>query len=150
MLIPKKNGFSVMVNNSASSSHLRILLAEDDATTRKIILLMLERLGYKADIALNGQEVLRAHETKPYDLVLMDIVMPKMDGLEAARKIREREADWPKIIAFTAYLLPDIMEKCIEAGMDGYIAKPVRLKELQAMLKHFDFIASLGESIPQS
>ncbi|MFB3763611.1 MAG: response regulator [Methanotrichaceae archaeon] len=139
-----------MVNNSVSLSHLRILLAEDDATTRKVILLMLDRLGYKADIALNGQEVLRALEMKPYDLVLMDIVMPKMDGLEAARKIREHWKDWPKIIAFTAYLLPDILEKCTEAGMDGYLAKPVRLNEMQAMLKHFDFIASVKRTVPSS
>ncbi len=137
-----------MVNNSVSFSHLRILLAEDDATTRKVILLMLERLGYKADVALNGLEVLQALEMKPYDLVLMDIVMPKMDGLEAASKIRKRWKDWPKIIAFTAYLLPDIMEKCTEAGMDGYLAKPVRLNEMQAVLKHFDFITAAKNSVP--
>ena len=83
-------------------------------------------------------------------LVLMDIVMPKMDGLEAARKIRERWKDWPKIMAFTAYLLPDIMEKCTEAGMDGYIAKPVRLNEMQAVLKHFYFSATVKNPIPLS
>ncbi len=139
-----------MVNNSASFSRLRILLAEDDATTRKVILLMLDRLGYKADIALNGLEVLRALEMKPYDLVIMDIMMPQMDGLETTRKIRERWKDLPKIIAFTAYLLPDIFEKCTEAGMDGYLAKPVRLNEMQAMLKHYDFIASAKKTMPSS
>lgn len=148
MLILKKSGFSVMVNNSDSRSHLRILLAEDDATARKVILLMTERLGYRADAALNGLEVLRALETKPYDLVLMDIVMPKMDGLEAAFCIRKLNKEWPKIIAITAYLLPDILERCTEAGMDGYLAKPVRMKEMEAMLKHFDYIASVRDSIP--
>ncbi len=137
-----------MVNNGDSHSHLRILLAEDDATARKVILLMIERLGYRADVALNGLEVLRALESKPYDLVLMDIMMPKMDGLEAASSIRKHCKEWPKIIAITAYLLPDILERCMEVGMDGYLAIPVRMKEMEAMLKHFDFIASVRSSIP--
>lgn len=137
-----------MANNSNSHSHLRILLAEDDPTARKVILLMIERLGYRADVALNGLEVLRALESKPYDVVLMDIMMPKLDGLEAASSIRKCRKEWPKIIAITAYLLPDILERCTQAGMDGYLAKPVRMKEMEAMLKHFDYIASVRGSIP--
>lgn len=134
----------------ASHSQLRILVAEDDATARKVILLMIERLGYRADVALNGLEVLRALETKPYDLVLMDIVMPKMDGFEAASGVRKHFKDWPKIIAITAYLLPDMLERCTESGMDGYLAKPIRLKEMEAMIRHFDYIVSVRNPIPSS
>ncbi len=93
---------------------------------------MLKRLGYNADAVNNGLQVLKAFENRMYDLVLMDIVMPKMDGFEATKEIRKRypASRQPKIIALTAYILPDGREKCIEAGMDDYIAKPVRISEL--------------------
>ncbi len=129
-----------MARNSASDSHghLNILLAEDDASNRKVTLLMLKRLGYNADVVASGIEVLNALECRTYDLVLMNIMMPEMDGLEATREIRRRWHDRPKIIAFTAYILPDGRERCIEAGMDDYLAKPVHLEDLRAVLERFE------------
>jgi len=116
---------------------LAILLAEDDPSNRKVTLLMLRRLGHHADVAVDGIEVLRALEYRLYDVVLMNIRMPKMDGIEATRKIRMHWQDRPKIVAFTAYVLPGIKERCLEAGMDDYLGKPVKLDELAAVLEKY-------------
>lgn len=97
---------------------------------------MLKKLGYKADIAANGIEALQALERQHYDVVLMDVRMPEMDGLEATRITRQRwPDDGPKIIAITAYALEGDREKCLAAGMDGYISKPIQLKELSQALE---------------
>ncbi len=117
------------------TASLSILLAEDDALNRKVTLLMLKRLGHRADVALNGIEVLHALERRPYDVVLMNIRMPKMDGIETTRKIRGRWQFRPRIVAYTAYVLPGIKERCLEAGMDDYLGKPVKLNELAAVLE---------------
>jgi CheY-like chemotaxis protein len=110
-------------------------LAEDNVSSQKVALQILKRLGYRADVAANGIEVLQALERQPYDLVLMDVRMPEMNGLEATRIIRKR---WPDselaIIAVTAYALEGDREKCLEAGMDGYISKPVRIEDLAGQL----------------
>ena len=99
---------------------------------------ILKRLGYKADVAANGIEVLQALERQPYDLVFMDIRMPEMNGLEATRIIRQRWPDnGPTIVAITAYALEGDKEKCIEAGMDDYISKPIRVNELAEVLKKY-------------
>ena len=115
---------------------LRILLAEDNVSSQKVAHEMLKRLGCRADIASNGLEVLRALENEDFDVVLMDLRMPEMDGLEATRIIRER---WPdrklKIIALTAHVLPGDPERCLEAGMDGYISKPLRKEDLAQELE---------------
>lgn len=113
---------------------LRILLAEDNAVNQKVALQMLKRLGYSADVAANGLEVLQALERQPYDIVLMDIQMPEMNGIDAAKKIRELWPNGPKIIAITAYALEGDKEKCIQAGMDYYISKPIQVGELQSAL----------------
>jgi signal transduction histidine kinase len=113
---------------------LRILLAEDNAVNQKVALQMLKRLGYNADVAANGLEVLQALERQPYDVVLMDIQMPEMDGIDAAKRIRERWPNGPKIIAITAYALEGDREKCFKAGMDDYIAKPIQIEELRSVL----------------
>jgi CheY-like chemotaxis protein len=105
---------------------------------------MLHKLGYRADVAANGLEVLAALDRQDYDVILMDIQMPEMDGLDAARKIRENRPTWPKIIAITAFAMEGDKEKCIESGMDGYISKPVNLEELRAILSS-DFSA-IGEA----
>jgi signal transduction histidine kinase/DNA-binding response OmpR family regulator len=116
---------------------LRILLAEDNVVNQKVALRTLERMGYRADVAANGLEVIDALERQPYDVVLMDIQMPEMDGLEATRRIRQRwsTARQPRIIAMTANAMQSDQELCVEAGMDDYISKPVRIEDLIAALE---------------
>lgn len=125
------------VNAKYNVSPSRILLAEDNESNRKVTSLMLERLGYKVDMARNGIEVLEALRRRSYALVLMNIGMPKMDGIETTREIRRRWHNNLKIIAITAYVLPGIRTICLEAGMDDYIGKPVRFEDLVKVLgKH--------------
>ncbi|HWQ18998.1 MAG TPA: response regulator [Methanotrichaceae archaeon] len=114
---------------------MRILLAEDNMVNQRVALRMLSRLGYKADAVANGVEVLQALERQPYDLILMDIQMPEMDGLEAARRIRQFWPLGPKIIAMTAYALEGDQEMCLDAGMHGYISKPVKVEDLKAAIQ---------------
>ena len=115
---------------------LRILLAEDNAVNVKLALRLLERIGYTADVAENGFEVLDKVEREPYDVVLMDVQMPEMDGLEATRRIRRQ---WPhrplRIIAMTANAMGGDREMCLAAGMDDYLSKPVRPQLLAAALE---------------
>jgi PAS domain S-box-containing protein len=118
-------------------SALRILLAEDNAMNQKVALRLLERLGYRADVAANGLEAIEALERRPYDVVLMDVQMPELDGLDATRRICEL---WPAesrpyIVAMTANALPEDREACLAAGMNDYVAKPIRTEELAAALK---------------
>ncbi|HWQ20807.1 MAG TPA: PAS domain S-box protein [Methanotrichaceae archaeon] len=120
--------------NNNSHANMRILIAEDNAINQRVIRQMLKKLGYRADIAADGLEVLEALELQPYDLVLMDIQMPEMDGFEATKEIRKRWPLGPKILALTAYALKGDREKCLEAGMDGYISKPVKMDDLSAAL----------------
>jgi PAS domain S-box-containing protein len=113
-----------------------ILLVEDNPVNQKMALLMLKKLGYNADKASNGREALAALEAKSYDLILMDVQMPEMDGLDATREIRKR---WPssstKIVALTAHAIAGDKEKCLQAGMDAYICKPIDLDDLKAALE---------------
>ena len=113
---------------------LRILMAEDNPVNRKVALSMLKRLGYKADVAENGLEVLQALQEKPYDVVLMDVQMPEMDGLEATRRIRDSGLS-TCIIAMTAHAMDGDKDECLEAGMNEYISKPIKMEELARVLK---------------
>jgi CheY-like chemotaxis protein/HPt (histidine-containing phosphotransfer) domain-containing protein len=118
---------------------LRLLLADDNPINQKVGLSVLQKLGYRADLAGNGLEVLKALEQKAYDILFLDVQMPEMDGLEAARQICQR---WPaekrpRIIAMTGNALVGDREKCLEAGMDDYISKPVRITELQSALERW-------------
>jgi CheY-like chemotaxis protein len=132
----EQSAISQAIDQSKDHYGLRILLAEDNVVNQKVMLRMLDKLGYSADVAANGQEVLEALELQPYDVVLMDVQMPEMDGIEAAKKIREIwPRGQPKIIAITAYALQGDREKCIAAGMDDYISKPVKLEELREILE---------------
>jgi len=114
---------------------LRILLAEDNPINQRVALHMLAKLGLNGDVAGNGQEVLQALENHRYDVILMDVQMPEMDGLETTRAIRKRWPDGPRIIAMTAAAFKSDREMCIDAGMDDYIRKPVRIDELAAALR---------------
>jgi PAS domain S-box-containing protein len=116
---------------------LRILLAEDYVVNQKLALRLLAQMGYRADVAANGLEAIQALERQPYDVILMDVQMPEMDGLEATRAIRARwraaeqqDRPRPRIIAMTANAMQGDREICLEAGMDDYVSKPIRVEEL--------------------
>jgi PAS domain S-box-containing protein len=116
----------------------RILLAEDNTVNQKVALHMLANLGYRADLAANGLEVLAAVQRQAYDLILLDVQMPEMDGLEAARRLRELRPDprdRPWIIALTANAMQGDRETCLAAGMDDYLSKPIKPPELRAALE---------------
>ncbi|MCB0168133.1 MAG: response regulator, partial [Anaerolineae bacterium] len=154
-LAPSQSQLPV-TNLHSPISHLRILLAEDVQVNQKFALLALEEIGYRADVAANGLEVLAAVLRQPYDVILMDVQMPEMDGLEATQRIHDIWANQalrgfnnlngasddglpttnrPYIIAMTANALQGDREICLAAGMDDYISKPVYLEELRLVLK---------------
>jgi CheY-like chemotaxis protein len=114
--------------------NLNILLAEDNPVNRKMALIALKKLGLKADTARNGQEVLVALEEHHYDLVLMDIQMPEMDGIEATKIIRKRWSQGPKIIVVTSFEKEICRDLCYDAGADDYLNKPVKIDELGAAI----------------
>jgi signal transduction histidine kinase/DNA-binding response OmpR family regulator len=119
----------------ALPEELRILVAEDNPVNQKLAVRLLEKLGYAVDLASNGIEAVAAIEQGDYDLVLMDVQMPEMDGLQATREIRTR---WPsaelRIVALTANVLAGDRELCLEAGMDDFLSKPIRVDELKRVL----------------
>mgnify|MGYP000151983069 CR=1 FL=1 len=114
---------------------LRVLVVEDNATNQKLILLLLERLGYRADCAFHGLEALEAVARATYDVILMDVQMPEMDGLETTRRIRQSQQFQPRIVAMTANAMDSDRQDCLDAGMDDYISKPIQVRELRAALE---------------
>jgi PAS domain S-box-containing protein len=123
--------------DAAAASPLRILLAEDSAVNQKVALALLGKLGYHADVASNGLEALAALERQRYDVVLMDVQMPELDGLDTARRICARwgDAERPRIIAMTANALQEDRDACFAVGMDDYVAKPIRPEALAEALR---------------
>jgi CheY-like chemotaxis protein len=121
---------------TAALPQLRILVAEDNPVNQQLAVLLLERAGYRPDVVSNGLEVLDALDRQTYDVVLMDVQMPEMDGLEATRRIREGSpgASRPRIVAVTANAMQGDREMCLAAGVDDYISKPIRLAELTRAL----------------
>ncbi len=128
----------VVAAAAAATRSDTVLLAEDNVVNQKVALLMLAKLGYRADIAANGLEAIQAVKRQRYDLVLMDVQMPEMDGLEASRQINAlwpARQDRPWIIAITANAMQGDREQCFAAGMDDYISKPMKTEELLAALE---------------
>ena len=118
-------------------SPLRILLAEDSAVNQKVALALLAKLGYRADVVGNGREALTALEQERYDVVLMDVQMPELDGLDTTRRIHERwpAGERPRVVAMTANAMQEDREACFAAGMDDYVAKPIRPEALAEALR---------------
>ena len=135
---PKNDSARPLLDAQMGKQHpLRILLAEDNVVNQKLALRILEQMGYRADIAANGIEAVESIERQIYDVILMDVQMPEMDGLDATRSIRRLvNVTQPRIIAMTANALEGDREMCLAAGMNDYISKPVRVNELvEALLK---------------
>jgi len=119
---------------------LKVLLAEDNPINQKVAKRMLEKMGYEIMVVDNGFDVLKALEKNKFDLILMDVQMPKMDGFVATKKIRELEKKTRKhipVIALTAHAMKGDREKCIKAGMDGYVSKPIKFNELLEQIETF-------------
>jgi two-component system sensor histidine kinase/response regulator len=138
------------LNGARSRTRARVLLAEDNSVNQRVAVGQLKKLGYSADVASNGAEVLEALQRIPYDVILMDCQMPEMDGYEASRRIRGRKAGSassmhrPYIVALTAHAMKGDSEKCLAAGMDDYLAKPVQPSALMAALERWQKIRSNG------
>ena len=125
---------AVGIETPQSFKNVRILVAEDNAINQKVAVKIIKTLGYGADVVGNGLEAIEALQRKPYDIILMDVQMPEMDGLEATRKIRADGQHQPYLIAMTANAMQGDRDICIDAGMDDYIAKPIRVADLKAAL----------------
>jgi CheY-like chemotaxis protein len=120
----------------AESYPLKILIAEDNKVNQKLILKVLEKMGYAADVAENGEEAVHAVEKIAYDLIFMDMQMPVMDGIEATKQLVQQFAvpRRPYIVAMTANAMIGDREMCLDAGMDDYVSKPIRIEELRHLL----------------
>ena len=134
---PAESAASLAIEAGANG-RLRILLAEDNAINQKLAILLLEKKGWRVTAVSDGNETLQALESGSFDLILMDVQMPKMGGFEATQAIREKEtgtgAHIP-IVAMTAHAMKGDKEKCLKAGMDDYVAKPINAKELYATIE---------------
>jgi signal transduction histidine kinase/CheY-like chemotaxis protein/HPt (histidine-containing phosphotransfer) domain-containing protein len=135
--IPQRRAARNELDPEMAARHpLRILLAEDNVVNQKVAIRILGQMGYRADVAANGLEAIEAVERQTYDVVLMDVQMPELDGFEASREINRR---WPgehrpRLVAMTANAMEGDRELCTAAGMDDYVAKPIRVEELVAAL----------------
>jgi len=135
----------------AGDSKLKILLAEDNAVNQKLAVRLLEKQGHSAAVVGTGRAALEAHEQQEFDLILMDVQMPEMDGLEATRAIREREKSQGKhlpIIAMTAHAMSGDRERCLAAGMDGYVPKPISGQELAKEINRVRISVSSSQPEP--
>ncbi|HEY2187671.1 MAG TPA: response regulator, partial [Caldimonas sp.] len=119
----------------AARHPLRILLAEDNVVNQKLAMRLLQQMGYRADLASNGIEAVESVQRQAYDVVLMDVQMPELDGLDATRQICAlMAARRPRIVAMTANAMQGDREMCLEAGMDDYLTKPIRVDRLVEVL----------------
>ena len=137
----------------ASERSLRVLLAEDNPVNQTLAMRILERLGHKVQVVNNGREALGRSQAEEFDLILMDVQMPEMDGLEATTAIRDAEAATGKhvpIVAMTAHAMKGDREKCLSAGMDGYLSKPIRIDELKQAMSEVKKTQNMGQSSEQN
>ena len=141
-LSKEKNVLQKLSANYSEKYPLEILVAEDTVISQKVILKILSKLGYTAQLADNGAVAIEEARKKQYDIILMDMQMPEMDGLQASRFIRQNLSHQPVIIALTANTMQGDQEECFMAGMDDYISKPVRLEEITDKLKKWAIIRS--------
>jgi len=138
-VIPLVTRFSLH-NEQAPTEALQILLAEDNLVNQRLATRLLEKRGHRVVVANNGREALAALEKESYDLVLMDIQMPEMNGMEATARIREKEkltGEHQAVVALTAHAMKGDQEQCLAGGMDGYLTKPIRPQELDQVLHRY-------------
>ncbi len=121
--------------SSLESIPIKILIAEDNGVNQQVLLLLLEKLGLRADVVSNGAEAIAALHSVPYDLILMDVEMPEMDGITASKKIIKESDRIPYIIALTAYATPEDRQKCLDAGMNDFLTKPIIINALHQALQ---------------
>ena len=143
---PRPTPSNSKVDPGMATRHpLRILLAEDNVVNQKLALRLLQQMGYRADVASNGIEAIESIARQPYDVVLMDVQMPEMDGLEASREINRRwpDGERPRIVAMTANAMQGDREMCLAAGMDDYLTKPIRV---DALVTALDLVRGRGEA----
>ena len=114
---------------------MRILIAEDNPINQQLAMIVLTKMGYEPELAENGQEAVEKQQQDKYDIILMDVQMPEMDGMQAARVIRSEQKVQPVIIAMTANAMQEDKEECLQAGMNDYLSKPINLDELLLVLK---------------
>ena len=132
---------------------MQILIAEDNLVNQRVAATLLEKRGHSVTLAVTGREALEAWERRPFDIILMDVQMPEMDGFEATRAIREAETatgDHISIVAMTAHAMKGDRERCLAAGMDGYIPKPLEPKLLFEFVDQFGAEASSRRKAPEA
>jgi PAS domain S-box-containing protein len=147
----RSEGPSASIQTSERS--LRVLLAEDNPVNQTLAMRILEKLGHKVEVVNNGREALGRSQAEEFDLILMDVQMPEMDGLEATTAIRAAESDTGKhvpIVAMTAHAMKGDREKCLSAGMDGYLSKPIRTEELKQVMSKVKKSRNIGQSSEQN
>jgi signal transduction histidine kinase/ligand-binding sensor domain-containing protein/DNA-binding response OmpR family regulator len=146
IVAPAPRQQQVLAVEFAGKYPLRILIAEDNEVNQLLITRILAKLGYQADLANNGLEVLQKLENEQYDIIFMDVQMPEMDGLEATRCIRRRQIQQPVIVALTANAMQGDKEMCLEAGMNDYVNKAIDLHELMACLEKVSLLMQSTQS----
>jgi CheY-like chemotaxis protein len=133
---------------------LAVLLAEDNAVNQQLVVRLLEKRGHRVVVTSNGREALKALEKVSFDLVLMDVQMPEMDGFEATAALREKEkvtGGHLPVVALTAHAMTGDRERCLAAGMDGYLAKPIRTRELEDLLEKYSLDPpNVGDAQPSA
>ncbi|MGH7354500.1 MAG: PAS domain S-box protein [Candidatus Rokuibacteriota bacterium] len=151
--VPSRETARIELDPELARRHpLRILVAEDNVVNQKLALRLLGQLGYRADVAGNGIEAIEAIERQTYEVVLMDVQMPEMDGFESSREINRRwpRGGRPRIVAMTANAMQGDRELCLAAGMDDYVSKPIRVEELVAALMQCNSRSDEGDGKPRA